>query len=807
MGDAMKQIFTLFLVCFTTYFSFSQIDHRFAANYNRDYKVYCNYLYMAYSNGLSVCNLTTGVRDFYTSLNSILPGNFVNSLLPLKEGGILASTNYGLMMIDSGETFSIDKPICRDFPGTDARYLYYDSLGSIWTFSSHQVYRFKAGQWTTFDLSQKVQYSFDLANLIFFRDEVLAEYQDNTLSETVFYYATVQDDYYRFAIINDTGIVKLLERRPEFPFRQGNLNFVTFDNTLWMQNYDTLYSYDGTDWNVLYIFNLPYYSLSIYNPMHIDRDSNIWVIGYNKITQKYLPLSYNLQTGETTENIIKGGQKSISSLDIMGDGTVVASDGQSLFFKNDTSWVEKSNTDLGIPDGIGFSIPKILADGNLWTFIASKNSTEYPQGTIMKLGSVQFILKPFYQGLNYKTITNLGVGGNKKGIFKGRFGNEPVQYEADSGLVQPNFNSSGLGLDFKPASDGHVYFQYNTTLLTWKGNQLINLAILDTSINNGLLSNFEPFGNYIYIVGGYPGDVDSSNPGEIITTYNSFLFQYDLTTKKSEYWDAITTGLPHFKNIFYPSMGFSYYSDTIPNELTISNNGTVWIKTWYSIVSFTPTECHTFTVPMSSGFSELSHIYYSENEGILANNKLYIFLFNTSTETWDSLTISDAGIKGSLIKIEKALDGRIWACDDKGYFYSYIGNGHFSTIDLQLKNGKTYLGFPINDFCIDNNNLLYLGTDIGLLVFDILTGVDETKNFNTGLILYPNPSSDYINISFLNNENSDFQDVHIYDIFGQEIDTKLIPYSIETGKIDISNLSTGVYFVRLGTKVAKFIKI
>jgi hypothetical protein len=91
---------------------------------------------------------------------------------------------------------------------------------------------------------------------------------------------------------------------------------------------------------------------------------------------------------------------------------------------------------------------------------------------------------------------------------------------------------------------------------------------------------------------------------------------------------------------------------------------------------------------------------------------------------------------------------------------------------------------------------------------------------NTGIInvitISPNPASDYIEIQVKPSEGlepSEGYNVQIFNILGIEVgQSSLIVITGQTGasdllKIDISNLNAGVYFIKIGDRVEKFVKM
>ncbi len=87
----------------------------------------------------------------------------------------------------------------------------------------------------------------------------------------------------------------------------------------------------------------------------------------------------------------------------------------------------------------------------------------------------------------------------------------------------------------------------------------------------------------------------------------------------------------------------------------------------------------------------------------------------------------------------------------------------------------------------------------------LLTGVDDETQINGLIIITPNPATDFIEITGAEGE------VRIFDVFGRELTTPALRATPSDSKrnlrIDVSLLAPGVYFVRVGDKVEKFVKI
>ena len=89
------------------------------------------------------------------------------------------------------------------------------------------------------------------------------------------------------------------------------------------------------------------------------------------------------------------------------------------------------------------------------------------------------------------------------------------------------------------------------------------------------------------------------------------------------------------------------------------------------------------------------------------------------------------------------------------------------------------------------------------------TSVDDNNVNRTSI--YPNPTTDFITITLSNKGLQPFattDKVQIFDILGLEIIDLTPALSIGEGvRIDVSHLPVGVYFIRIGSMVEKFVKM
>ncbi len=94
----------------------------------------------------------------------------------------------------------------------------------------------------------------------------------------------------------------------------------------------------------------------------------------------------------------------------------------------------------------------------------------------------------------------------------------------------------------------------------------------------------------------------------------------------------------------------------------------------------------------------------------------------------------------------------------------------------------------------------------------LLTSLNDNASaniLNGEVKLYPNPAKDEITIEWKNTKNTQ-QSVELFNVFGQQvksISSPLTTNSTQNQTLNISNLASGVYFVKIEeVNVGKFVK-
>ena len=82
-----------------------------------------------------------------------------------------------------------------------------------------------------------------------------------------------------------------------------------------------------------------------------------------------------------------------------------------------------------------------------------------------------------------------------------------------------------------------------------------------------------------------------------------------------------------------------------------------------------------------------------------------------------------------------------------------------------------------------------------------ITSVNSINENNTDFSVYPNPATN--NLKFTMNNLQLGDDIQILDITGKVCKSNIL---VRGNAVDISDLQNGIYFIKIGDSVQKFIK-
>ena len=145
------------------------------------------------------------------------------------------------------------------------------------------------------------------------------------------------------------------------------------------------------------------------------------------------------------------------------------------------------------------------------------------------------------------------------------------------------------------------------------------------------------------------------------------------------------------------------------------------------------------------------------------------------------------------------------------------GENSTAKISVETKEGlNTYEMYDSGKMYFSGNSLVIETSESGenkqlvkfeladinkLLFFSEETASQNIGNNTLSLGIYPNPSSDYINVSLPTGENYPY---NVFSANGSVVKTGQITNG---GRIDIQSLTPGIYFLQIGNVYIKFSKI
>ncbi len=211
--------------------------------------------------------------------------------------------------------------------------------------------------------------------------------------------------------------------------------------------------------------------------------------------------------------------------------------------------------------------------------------------------------------------------------------------------------------------------------------------------------------------------------------------------------------------------------------------------------------------------SDSSYIISSFTEGIVKIDKDMNVLWYSNMRIEDSYIKiysmvenkdGDYIIAGSIVELDKY--GRQDTTTSKLLLVKIDKNGHKSweliIPKIAVSDNRQYLA-------LSKDNDIYLSTTTQgratiYKIRDNTVGVND-QNQSGGISIYPNPAGDFINISIDSEADLFTREVQILDLLGLVVSKKELTDG--NNRIDISNLPRGTYFIKIGDKVEKFVKM
>ncbi|PKL78626.1 MAG: hypothetical protein CVV25_10980 [Ignavibacteriae bacterium HGW-Ignavibacteriae-4] len=789
--DVMKRF--IYLLTTLLIFTYGTVkSETFETNYNH-YSAFAGddeNFYIGLHNGFVVQNIESGEAIYYNSINSNLGTNYIDDIA-VHNGTVYITGPGGLYTYADG-TF---KEILLGSNG--ARKLHFvDDI--LWTFDGSSIYKYDGVNTQKYDIGKDISYRYEIARIDIHNKHIWISMFSNSNSKD-YYYSQFKYINYRFAALN----LENNELNTFTPFERGfesesSIPFQTISNNeVWVGISDKrcfIYNLELGYWRQNGILKLiPEGYEFEYRDALTDNNGDIWfsIIPIGSEYGENKPAVYSYKTNTITMKFKdKIADTNFTSLFFkqMGDDIFIYGH-KNYYIVNGDSIVTINRNEISEKP---YSIGQISKFNNNYYGMISKTDVFNKPIQFINLISKE---KTDY-ALNVKSILPIPAydaylkDNNTELIMDGKA--LLISYEdyilhngnwlrTDDSLVKRSFYEN----NYDRFENGNLVIKTRESLIGLRNGNANNYNNINKRVaENNVISDFKIFEDKMYVYGYYKKTDNNFNTFiSVMNRGNSQIFQYN--DSNSCLTDFSLEG----------GVIFSYV-DSVSMSIEIDNKGNIWVLTRKSLfkidenlnceyIDNLPRQDHEYS------FLMLYDIVYSKNKETLfgvGGNTIY----NLNSNFLDTVNVIDQGL--SNIKYFGACsDGNVYVTTETGGLYRVKNIREL--IPIEVVPGKIELGIPINHVSYFKDTL-YVSTDVGLFKVDNrLTSVEDGGNELSSNLFYPNPSTDYINIEATN------QNISISSMTG----TIVNQVTGET-RIDISDLPSGVYFVRIGDRIKKLIK-
>jgi len=278
-----------------------------------------------------------------------------------------------------------------------------------------------------------------------------------------------------------------------------------------------------------------------------------------------------------------------------------------------------------------------------------------------------------------------------------------------------------------------------------------------------------------------------------IAVKDSFLFVaeegvYRTTTPDTNYWQEV---LPY--NLAESTRHIMFFNDTLFVDQSLGR------------ILFTNDLGNTWDSCKTRVFSKE---YTALKQIAINNNYIFAATYDDGVRrspnrgaTWEKI---GKGIINDSVTTIIAKDNFVVAGTQNGVFFSIDNGDTWYERNYGLDSTTIYKLYF-------HKNYVWAATSSGIYKIkldEMFTGVDDAIESENSVLITPNPATDYIDITVAGNRT--LKDaVRVYDVLGVCVLTHPLAPSREGERVrlDVSGLAAGVYFVRSGSKIYKFVKM
>ncbi len=783
------------LIIITSCFSIAS-SQNFSSNYNyfRSFAVDDENFYIGLQNGLVIQNRETSESTYLNSLNSNLKSNFIKTMVS-RDGVLYIPTPVGLNILKDGKLENIK------IGDNDVRDLSFDDEGNIWTFNSKSLLKYDGKTTKEWKIEEYVDFDFEIARINLYKNYVWFSFFKPTYGYKT-YYSNRQDNVLRFGLFNleTNEMTTFTDEERGFNFDQSVPSQAISNNEVWLfvgVDSSYIYNIDENKWRANnYRDLLPKkYSLK-YSKFMTDKEENVWFTArYNGPDNKLIqiPAVYDYKTKSIKlmyEDIAEEKNLYIYDLDKNDDEIIMSGDGRFYFQEGDSLNIVKF-TDF--TDYYLF-YPGITKYGDEYYTICTDWYDSYQYDRIINIKKREVIEYtqskknelPAFSIERFVRDHNVEIIDGGPSIFQ----SFPNYLKVDNEWK----SEDQLGL--KQTVDNLQYARFADESLVTNAGDLVTFEndgifkysnILEEEKAVNMINKFQVFDEKIYAFGSY---FLKEN------IYNSFVSVLDKQGNRAHIYDPTNSCLTDFKYI--KSGFFSYYIDSVAQSMEIDRDGNLWILTQKSIFRINESsDCEYINyIPQVPSITDSVLMVYELIYSKVTNTmfgRAGNTLFNLNSDKIDTVTVTELGY-GSIKYMGKCSDGFVYITFQNGGLYRVNSIRDFEPIEI-ISGKETDL--VINHVSLFQDTL-YLSTGIGLIkITNPLSTVENDETSNNSISVFPNPTADYITLENIA-PNSTIQILSLSGSMVKEV--------IAESRIDVRDLSAGVYMIKVGSKVQKFVK-
>lgn len=350
-------------------------------------------------------------------------------------------------------------------------------------------------------------------------------------------------------------------------------------------------------------------------------------------------------------------------------------------------------------------------------------------------------------------------------------------------------------IDFKTKSFVQIYdsiymWQWNTTSNEWDVNPYSKITnIIYDSNNNlinetGLLWNGNNWKNQFLITNSY--DIYNNIMYSLWQVWGDSLWVN--VSLNSYTYDANNNPIIYLYQIWDSTTWINNFQITCTFDLNNNITSKYW-QTWDSTTWENSSLDTTFIYDINNNL--ISYLRKNWDSTSWANYHLFTYTYDINNNmmsfldqiwngtTWDNYSLStyNYDVNDNMINCtNQDWDSTAWTNSEQ-YIYTYDSNN--------FKKSKVFKQWNSSDTCFDP-------TDSSYYYFHTVVGVDEFSEQSIDIILFPNPCTDIMTVIGQNKSI-----LQILNLNGQII--KSVFCDSKATKVDLTDLSSGVYIVRVKT--------